>query len=117
MKKVFESLEKVIADMNLTIIDRYEDEFCIVAAVSQQKKGVFVVYTTKIIASMDPSFALKMFRTTKHLPFKSVTSDKNGTRSFISRYSDAIESGNLLKNIYSSCFCPEEFRFFVNCAG
>ena len=84
MKKVFESLEKVIADMNLTIIDRYEDEFCIVAAVSHPKKGVFVVYTTKIIASMDPSFALKMFRTTKHLPFKSVTSDKNGTRSFIS---------------------------------
>ena len=49
MKKVFESLEKVIADMNLTIIDRYEDEFCIVAAVSHPKKGVFVVYTTKLL--------------------------------------------------------------------
>lgn len=117
MKKTFESLEKVIQDMGLTIIEKHEDDFCIVAAVQYPEKGVFVVYTTQTIISMDSLFAFKMFRCTGYLPFDSVTSDDNDTRAFISRYSDAIESNNLLRNIYSSCFCPEEFRFFVNCAS
>ena len=115
MKEIFENLEAVIKDMGLTIIEKHEDDFCIAVAVQHSQKGVFVVYTTQTNIGLDDFYAFNMFRTIKHIPFDTIVC--NDSRSFISQYSEALKSSNMLKSTYSSRFCPEEFRFFVNCAG
>lgn len=115
MKKLIESLEQVIKDMGLTIIEKHEDDFCTAIAVQHDKKGVFVVYTTQTAISFDDFFALNMYRTYEHIPFDSIVCDDSS--SFISRYSDAVKASGSLRNTYSTTFCPEEFRFFVERAG
>lgn len=115
MKNLVENLETVIKDMELTIIEKHVDNFCTVIAVRHPTKGVFTVYTTETLVEIDDFFALKMFRTSKHIPFDSIPA--GDSRSFISRYSDAVESSKDLKGTYNSSFCPSEFEFFVKCAG
>lgn len=114
MKKLIESLEQIIKEMGLTIIEKHEDNFCTALAVRHDTKGVFVVYTTQVAISLNDFFAFNMYRIREHIPFDSIVCDNPS--SFLSRYSDTVKDSGLLRSTYSSTFCPEEFRFFVNCA-
>lgn len=115
MKKIVENLENVIKSMGIPVIEKHVDDSCTVIAVKHPEKGIFTVYTTSELVQQDNLFALKLVRLTEHVPFSSVTPDNSSI--FISQYLDAVEKNGCVKSIYSATVCPEEFRFFVKCAG